>query len=1311
MPPHSTPSSAGNSQQRQATLLGFFGKPKSGPAPATQGAQARAQATPQAVRAARKGDADDQRAGPVNDWSDPNGSLATPPPSVRRSNGTRVAQSASSDAHADGLSLLSRDQPPSSPLNARGLAGRTSSGSDAAVKNGKLVSSSSIEMTPPSSSPPLPNGDDEEDEEMIARPPRRRASAKRPVNYIESDDDMNVTRSASDDDAADDDRYSPEQERRAKKQKRRGRAAPLSSDDEFDDFIVADDADLDSMELEAQHAKRKAKTSKVKSVTTPLAAKPSPLVANRKSLNPSSSSSGNLTASKSAGGRQTPTEEPYEFLVTPLDENRNPPSHPDYDKRTLYIPERAMNRLTPFEKQFWAIKKKHNDTVLFFQKGKFYELYEDDAVIAHREFGLKMTDRVRMKMAGVPESSFTIFANKFLALGYKVGRVDQSETAVGMGMRKGGAMAGKGPATAHGDDNKIVRRELKHIYTNGTIVDAECLPDEMSSYCVSIKEVIYDPISRTTPADRDDESLSLVPVFGICFLDAGVAEFKMRHFEDDVSRTKFETLLRSLRIKEVIHEKGGLSKRSLRILRNTVPHDCNITMLRPQSEFYDADQTLRKLNLVFNPELQNDSALSLDAVDPVEPSLLPEGVRQVLDQPEALSALGGMLNYLSQLNLEKDVCASRNFDIFDLATEQSCVLLDAQSLTHLNILVNEQGDKQGTLLNLVNRATTPFGKRLMRIWLLAPLAKLDAIRARQEAVEALIADPSFQDDFYTFAKSLPDIERIMPRIYAGNCKSRDFARVLKALSRFDENVALLGDRASAFDTDTVYMLIQGVPLVSERAREIQGMYQDESFEPRRGCDDAYDAACDHVRDIEQGLQQELARAAALVKLPKERVKFKDVGTNEIFQIEVPIKTKVPLDWALVSQTQSVKRYYSQEVRQLVKQLKEGRETRTAALKDFQSLLFERFHENGSEFLLAIKGIAELDCLVSLAKASQALGEPSCRAEFVESETAVVDFEELRHPCLASASMTEFIANDIALGLDQKGADESSCARVTILTGGNMAGKSTTARTTATAVILAQLGCRVPASKARLSPIDRIASRMGANDQLFRNNSTFMVEMLEASRILKDCTPRSLVIMDELGRGTSTFDGQAIAYAVLHHLIGRTRCLCFFLTHYTSLAHEFDGRFGVANKHMQVLVDSERREVVFTYKLVPGIAESSYGTEVAALAGVPIEICDRATRISREFAASTKAAEAQRLEKLGNALNVAALSDFALLFKAGKESDLRKGGATQTSEQVPMDEQGLEFLRKQIATVLKDRQAQPNSSKQGSPIATNYSTST
>lgn len=440
-------------------------------------------------------------------------------------------------------------------------------------------------------------------------------------------------------------------------------------------------------------------------------------------------------------------EQPYDFLLPEnvCDAEGNRPNDPNYDRRTLYVPNRAWKDFTPFERQFWEIKKDHYDQVIFFQKGKFYELYEDDALIGHQQFGLKITDRVKMKMAGVPEASFDMFANKFLALGYKVGRVDQLETATGKDMRT----KGKGGKAAD-----IVVRELVQVMTAGTITDANNLSDDMATYCVAIKEKVADEAFEGEDGitgGGDGESMSARPTFGVCVVDAATAQFSMSHFQDDVSRAGLETLIRSLRIKELLHEKAGLSKRTLRMLRNSLPSSCQITLLKPDTEFLDAQTTLRKLNTLFNPDLARLSpAPSLDEVDEADPQLLPGAIASMLDKEEAISALGGLLFYLGQLQLDRDLSASRNFALLTNPLQlRDSMIMDAQTLGHLNVFQNEQGDSQGTLLELLNRAVTPFGKRLFKMWLRSPLNDVATIRARQEAVDDFLGDSSFRESFST----------------------------------------------------------------------------------------------------------------------------------------------------------------------------------------------------------------------------------------------------------------------------------------------------------------------------------------------------------------------------------------------------------------------------------------------------------------------------------------------------------------------------------------------------------------------------------
>ena len=906
-------------------------------------------------------------------------------------------------------------------------------------------------------------------------------------------------------------------------------------------------------------------------------------------------------------------EQAYDFLLDIRDKDMNRPGDMNYDKRTLYIPPSAWKSFTPFEKQFWEIKQQHWDTVLFFQKGKFYELYEEDALIGHRECDLKLTDRVKMKMVGVPEASFDMFATKLLALGYKVGRVDQCETAVAKGMRVGEKSRGGG--------SDIVRRELRHVVTSGTIVDGSVLADDLSSYCISIKEHVL-------PSGLSE--------FGICTLDAATAEFRYMTFEDDAVLSQLETLLRSLRIKEVLHEKGVMSPSTLRLIRNTVPTTCQITMLKPDTEFLDEISTRARLAHLFDS--------------------VPDGLAPLAEQGGlALCALGGLLWYLEQLNLDTDLCASGNFQVQTApADAQGALVLDAKSLMHLHVLQNDEGSDEGTLHRLLNRCTTPFGRRLFKLWLSSPLSKIEAIEARLDAVDDLHANPAWADAFDAFAKSLPDLERLQSRIAAGKCRPRDFLLVLRAFGRFgsakEQLLTLLSSSESPVSrpSSVLVTLLREWPDVAELAQMLRSHFvsnDDGSFTPVKGECEAYDAAVDSVHAAEARLEAEKDRCVAELRISKREAGWKHVGTNEIYQLEVPARTKVPAPWILMSQTKACKRYYTPRTRELIRELKEARETRVAALKRFQEDVYVWFRQDLPSYARAIRTVAQLDCLVSLAKSSMALGTPACRPELVQQDSAMFRFTQLRHPCMAPSSLTgatEFIPNDVALGADAED--------VMVLTGGNMAGKSTTARTAATAVILAQMGCYVPATHARIAPVDRIASRMGANDQLFRRQSTFMVEMLEASKILREATPRSLVLMDELGRGTSTFDGQAIAYAVLYHLVARSQCLCFFMTHYTTMAQSLDTYPRLANRHMEVRVDDEHRHVVFTYRLVPGVAESSYGTQVAHIAGVPADICAKASDVSREFWH-----EAQRLhaQQAHCSIPLNQLADFARLVTMGR----------------------------------------------------------
>eukprot|EP00842_Homolaphlyctis_polyrhiza_P001905 jgi/Hompol1/2715/HPOL_006146-RA len=300
----------------------------------------------------------------------------------------------------------------------------------------------------------------------------------------------------------------------------------------------------------------------------------------------------------------------------------------------------------------------------------------------------------------------------------------------------------------------------------------------------------------------------------------------------------------------------------------------------------------------------------------------------------------------------------------------------------------------------------------------------------------------------------------------------------------------------------------------------------------------------------------------------------------------------------MSKTQSVNRYYTPRIRDLVTEILEAREIREEVMRNIKSRMFEKFDADYTAWMTAIRSIAQLDCLISLALCRQRMPEPVCRPQFVESGPSVLEVEELRHPCIMQTSTNHFIPNDTMLG-GPKGS-----ATMILLTGPNMGGKSTLLRQTCIAVIMAQMGCYVPARKCRLTPFDRIFTRIGANDNIMAGQSTFMVELSETSKIIREATPRSLVILDELGRGTSTFDGYAIAFAVLQHLVTRVRCLGLFSTHYGTLTSEFESNPLVALMYMSFFADEANRQVTFLYKLANGSCPKSFGMNVATMADVP-----------------------------------------------------------------------------------------------------------
>ncbi|RDL29783.1 DNA repair protein MutS, III [Venustampulla echinocandica] len=1119
------------------------------------------------------------------------------------------------------------------------------------VKNATPVPSSDA-MGPPSSQENENGGIPDEvvgrNVMVMGSSPSRKA--KKVVSYNEEDDD-------EDDDVFDPASIST-QRRRARIPKALddddeedvfsgGQDEAEDDDDDMDDFVVDDDSDAPAKPSK----KRKRPTStapprKRSNISPPpryvdeneddLEARPSSTAQqwkydpdNTEPLQPRSTNIPKKPSPK-LGKEKACKSEPekrYPWLADLADIDRHPVGHHDYDPRTVYIPPNAWRNFSPFEKQYWEIKQKFWDTIVFFKKGKFYELYERDATIGHQLFDLKLTDRVNMRMVGVPEMSLDHWANQFVAKGFKIARVDQVESALGKEMREADGKnknVGK-PSKV----DKIIRRELACVLTGGTLVEGSMLQDDMATFCVAIKEAIVDDL----------------PAFGVAFVDTATGQFFLSEFVDDVDLTKFETFVAQTRPQELLLEKSCISTKVLRILKNSTSPTTIWNYFKPAKEFWTADITRREL----------DCSEYFTSGESGGAEVWPPTLEDARHKDLVMSAFGALTQYLRTLKLERDLLTQGNFTWYNPIQKGTTLVLDGQTLTNLEVFANSfDGGQEGTLFTLLNRCVTPFGKRMFRQWVCHPLADASRINERLDAVDMINADRSLSDQFVASMTRMPDLERLISRIHAGVCKAEDFVRVLDGFEQIEYTMGLL--RAFGSGDGIVDRLINTMPDLAEplewwkTAFDRSKARDHKVLVPERGVEEDFDNSQDHVEELEAALESYLQKTRKLLGGAPSKIAYKHLG-KEVYQLEVPASIKVPKDWQMMSSASGYKRYYNADLKKIIRQLQETQETHAQIVKLVAGRLYAKFDKHYDIWLQSIKIIAQLDCLVSLAAASAALGEPSCRPQFVEAERSVVEFEELRHPCMLP-NVTDFIPNDVKLG--------GGAANINLLTGANAAGKSTILRMTCVAVIMAQIGCYVPCVSATLTPVDRIMSRLGANDNIFAAQSTFFVELSETKKILSEATPRSLVILDELGRGTSSYDGVAVAQAVLHHVASHIGCTGFFATHYHSLATEFSGHPEIAPKRMQIHVDEDNRCVTFLYKLENGVAEGSFGMHCAAMCGIPSKVIDRAEVAAKEWEHTSRLKESLEKARSGCYIPLGIQSDVSWMLKGaiGDEAEER-----------------------------------------------------
>ena len=587
----------------------------------------------------------------------------------------------------------------------------------------------------------------------------------------------------------------------------------------------------------------------------------------------------------------------------------------------------------------------------------------------------------------------------------------------------------------------------------------------------------------------------------------------------------------------------------------------------------------------------------------------------VSDMPLGVRAAAAVLQYLE----ETQRTALGHIRRLTAVRSDRYLYLDEATVRSLELTRTLRGEsREHTLLGVLDHARTAMGGRLLRTWLQFPLADAGRINARLDAVELLVGEKQLRGDLAARLDEVADLERIVARVAVLRASPRDLLALGRSLSQMPALKALLADRPVE-RLQTLERRIQLLPelralLEKAIAEEAPAHLRDGGF-----IRDGFNEELDRLREVRTGGARWLAEFQAR-EAKRTGISSLRVGFNNVFGYYIEVTNthaeKVPPEYVRKQTLKNAERYITEELKAHETEVL-GAEEKALAL---EQELFQQVREQVALQTAAIQSLAdalaELDLLGTFA--AVAVGNRYTRPEVTEG----VDLElvDSRHPVLDRTLGSDFVPNDCVLSADD--------CRLMILTGPNMAGKSTYIRQVAQVVLMAQMGSFVPARTARIGVVDRIFTRVGASDELARGQSTFMVEMSETANILNNATARSLVILDEVGRGTSTFDGLALAWAITEHLARQTQCRTLFATHYHELTELSD--VLPATRNFNVAVREWEDEVVFLHKILPGGTDKSYGIHVARLAGVPDEVVDRARNVLASL-------EAQHVDDSGRSL--------------------------------------------------------------------------
>ncbi|MFQ5662222.1 MAG: DNA mismatch repair protein MutS [Terriglobia bacterium] len=808
---------------------------------------------------------------------------------------------------------------------------------------------------------------------------------------------------------------------------------------------------------------------------------------------------------------------------------------------------------TPLMRQYQAIKEHYRHALLFFRLGDFYELFYDDAVLAARELEITLTSRHKERgtpvpMCGVPYHAAQNYIARLIRRGYKVAICEQTEEP------------SKG--------KKLVKREVVRVITPGTAVDTSLLDPRENNYIVAC-------------LPHPPENLA-----GLAYADLSTGEFRATEF---TGREWWE------RLGEELHILG--------------PRE----LLRPQQKPLRVSER-RNTGVASGVETSLDDWIF--APDYGERLLREQFGVVTLEgfglagKPLATAAAGALLHYLRET--QRSTLAHLGRPAF--YQQHDALVLDSVSVYNLELIDPLFGnDRSSTLLANLDETATAAGGRLLKNWLLRPAVSLAEITARLDGVEELAGETLVRDELRQTLSSAYDLERLLSKCTLETASPRDLLTLRQTLELVPRLRQLIQPLACARLRQLHTALDELADVRELIARAISDDAPAQLSEPgliRAG----YHAELDALRALCTDSQQYIAametRERQRTGIGSLKVRFNDVFGYYI-EVSKPNLTRVPDDYERKQTLVNAERFTTPELKEYERKVLAAEEKISERERQLFAEVRGAVTAAAARLRATAAALAQLDVLAALAQIAR--GRNYRRPEFSDSPECrpAVGGELLivagRHPVierLGEAAGERFVPNDINLN--------DSSDLILIITGPNMGGKSTYLRQVALTCLMAQMGSFVPAEKARLPLLDRIYTRIGASDNLARGRSTFLVEMTEAATILNTATPRSLVLLDEVGRGTATFDGLAIAWAVVEYLHAHTRAKTLFATHYHALTELADLLPGIKNVH--VAVKESGSQIVFLHKVEPGSADKSYGIEVAKLAGLPLEVIERARQV-------------------------------------------------------------------------------------------------